>query len=311
MTPAPKTVRICYLYPRLLSVAGDRGNLLALMQRCTWRGIRYSVTEADVGEVPDFTQSDLILIHGGQDREMTAAARDLAAKAGPLRDAIESDAVVLAVCAGYQLLGRYYAPPEGEPIPGLSVLDVATEGGPVRFIGHVAAACDLGSGEQHQLTGFENHSGRTYLGRGARPLGRVLAGAGNNGEDGTEGARYREVYATYLHGPVLPKNPWLADHLLSRALAHRYQDVDPLAPLTDQAEARASAAALRLARRPAGRWRAAAAAAAAVSRFRRPAQTPARTPARTPAAAGADACARADVGANVTTADKETPWTSH
>ena len=188
MTPSPKTVRICHLYPRLLSVAGDRGNLLALAQRCTWRGIRYSVTEADVGEVPDFTQSDLILVHGGQDREMTAAARDLAAKAGPLRDAIESDAVVLAVCAGYQLLGRYYAPHEGEPIPGLSVLDVATEGGPVRFIGHVAAACDLGSGEQHQLTGFENHSGRTYLGRGARPLGRVLAGAGNNGEDGTEGA---------------------------------------------------------------------------------------------------------------------------
>jgi CobQ-like glutamine amidotransferase family enzyme len=292
MTPAPKTVRICHLYPRLLSVAGDRGNLLALTQRCAWRGIRYRVTEADVGEVPDFTQSDLILVHGGQDREMTAASRDLAAKAGPLRDAIESGAVVLAVCAGYQLLGRYYAPPEGEPIPGLGVLDVATEGGPTRFIGHVAAACDLGSGQQHYLTGFENHSGRTYLGHGARPLGQVLAGAGNNGEDRTEGARYREVYATYLHGPVLPKNPWLADHLLSRALAHRYQDVDPLAPLPDQAEARASAAAFRLARRtsgPAGGLR------AAMSRFLRPAKAPAATPA----------------GADATTADKETPWTSH
>jgi len=306
MTSAPQTVRICYLYPRLLSVAGDRGNLLALTQRCTWRGIRYSVTEADVGEVPDFTQSDLILMHGGQDREMTAAARDLAAKAGPLREAIESDAVVLAVCAGYQLLGRYYAPPEGEPIPGLSVLDVATEGGPTRFIGHVAALCDLGSGEQHELTGFENHSGRTYLGRGTRPLGQVLAGAGNNGEDGTEGARYREVYATYLHGPVLPKNPWLADHLLSRALAHRYQDADPLAPLTDHAEARASAAALRLARRPAGgRWRPAAAAAEAMSRFLRPAQTRAEAPAAVGANAGAGQAATA------ATADKETPWTSH
>ncbi|HTW00116.1 MAG TPA: glutamine amidotransferase [Streptosporangiaceae bacterium] len=306
MTSAPQTVRICYLYPRLLSVAGDRGNLLALTQRCTWRGIRYSVTEADVGEVPDFTQSDLILMHGGQDREMTAAARDLAAKAGPLREAIESDAVVLAVCAGYQLLGRYYAPPEGEPIPGLSVLDVATEGGPTRFIGHVAALCDLGSGEQHELTGFENHSGRTYLGRGTRPLGRVLAGAGNNGEDGTEGARYREVYATYLHGPVLPKNPWLADHLLSRALAHRYQDADPLTPLTDHAEARASAAALRLARRPAGgRWRPAAAAAEAMSRFLRPAQTRAEAPAAVGANAGAGQAATA------ATADKETPWTSH
>ena len=158
-------------------MAGDRGNLFALMQRCAWRGIRYSVTEADVGEIPDFAQSDLILLHGGQDREMTAAARDLAAKAGPLREAIEADAVVLAVCAGYQLLGRYYAPAGGSPIQGLGVLDAVTEGGPTRFIGHVAVECDLGSGQKHQLIGFENHSGRTYLGSGAKPLGRVLAGA--------------------------------------------------------------------------------------------------------------------------------------
>jgi hypothetical protein len=145
------------------------------------------------------------------------------------------------------------------------VLDAITEGGPTRFIGHVAAECDLSPGRRYQLAGFENHSGRTYLGSGARPLGRIVAGAGNNGEDGTEGARYREVYATYLHGPVLPKNPWLADHLLTRALAHRYRDFGPLAPLTDQTEALAQAAALRLARRPAGKWRAA---AGAVSRVR-------------------------------------------
>ena len=288
MTAQPPTVRICYLYPRLLSVAGDRGNLFALMQRCAWRGIRYSVTEADVGEVPDFAESDLILLHGGQDREMTAAARDLEAKAGPLREAIEADAVVLTVCAGYQLLGKYYAPPDGPVIQGLGVLDVVTEGGPTRFIGHVAAECDLGSG-LHRLTGFENHSGRTYLGSGARPLGRVLAGAGNNGEDGTEGARYREVYATYLHGPVLPKNPWLADHLLSRALARRYPDFGPLAPLADGVEAEAHAASLRLARRPAGRWRAA---AAALSRIGQPFRAPA-TP-------------DGDAGVAV----KETRWTS-
>jgi CobQ-like glutamine amidotransferase family enzyme len=258
MTPAPPTVRICYLYPRLLSVAGDRGNLFALMQRCAWRGIGYSVTEADVGEVPDFAESDVILLHGGQDREMTTAAHDLAAKAGPLREAIEADAVVLTVCAGYQLLGKYYAPPDGPVIQGLGVLDAVTEGGPTRFIGHVAVACDLGSGQQRQLTGFENHSGRTYLGSGARPLGRVLAGAGNNGEDGTEGARYREVYATYLHGPVLPKNPWLTDHLISRALLHRYRDAgtpDALEALEDQTETEAHTAALRLACRPAGRRR--------------------------------------------------------
>jgi lipid II isoglutaminyl synthase (glutamine-hydrolysing) len=290
MAPAPTTVRICYLYPRLLSVAGDRGNLFALMQRCAWRGIRYSVTEADVGEVPDFAQSDLILLHGGQDREMTAAALDLAAKGGPLREAIEADAVVLTVCAGYQLLGQYYAPADGPVIRGLGVLDAVTEGGPTRFIGHVAAECDLGSGRQRILTGFENHSGRTYLGSGARPLGRVLAGAGNNGQDGTEGARYREVYATYLHGPVLPKNPWLADHLLARALAHRYPDFGPLAPLTDQVEAQAHAAALRLARRPAGRWRAA---AAAVSRIGQPSHAP------------------ATADENAGTAGRETQWTSH
>ena len=289
MTMAPITVRICYLYPRLLSVAGDRGNLFAVMQRCAWRGIRCTVTEADAGEVPDFVQSDLILMHGGQDREMTAAAQDLAVKAGPLREAIEADAVVLAVCAGYQLLGKYYAPSEGPPIQGLGVLDVITQAGPKRFIGHVAAECELSSGRRHQLAGFENHSGRTYLGSGAKPLGQVLGGSGNNGQDGTEGARYREVYATYLHGPVLPKNAWLADHLLARALAHRYQDFGQLAPLTDLAEEQAHAASLRLARRPAGRWRAAAAAFSQIG----------RTSAAAPATAG-----------KARIAEREPGWTS-
>lgn len=286
MTSVPMTVRICHLYPRLLSVAGDRGNLFALTQRCAWRGIRCSVTEADVGVVPDFTKIDLILMQGGQDREMTAAARDLVAKAGPLREAIEADAVVIAVCAGYQLLGQYYAPAVGQPLPGLGVLDAVSEGGPTRFIGHAAVECDLGFGTRRRLTGFENHSGRTYLGGGVTPFGRVLAGHGNNGEDGTEGARYREVYATYLHGPVLPKNPWLADLLLSRALAHRYQGVGPLAPLPDQIEEQAHAAALRLARRSARRWRVA---AGAVSRIGR--------------AATADGTAG--------TAGGEAQWTSH
>ena len=258
---APMEVRICHLYPRLLGVAGGRGNLLALAQRCAWRGIRSSVTEADVGVVPDFTQFDLILFHGGQDCEMKVAARDLQAKAGPFREAIEAGAVVLAVCAGYQLLAKYYAPADGPPITGMGVLDAVTEGGSTRFMRHIAVACDLGPGGQHSLVGFENHSGRTYLGPGTAPLGQVIAGSGNNSEDGTEGARYREVYATYLHGPVLPKNPWLTDHLISRALWHRYGDVGPLAPLRDQREAEAHAAALRLACRPAGRWEAITAAA--------------------------------------------------
>ena len=259
----PISIRICHLYPRLLSVAGDRGNLLALTQRCAWRGIRSTVCEADVGEAPDFTEFDLILLHGGQDCEMRVAARDLEMKAGSLREAIEGGVVVLAVCAGYQLLGKYYAPVDAPPINGIGVLDAVTEGGSTRFMGHIVVACDLGQGGQRQLVGFENHSGRTYLGPGAAPLGQVVAGSGNNGRDGTEGARFREVYATYLHGPVLPKNPWMTDHLISRALLHRYRDVgtlDSLTLLEDQTEAEAHAAALRLACPSTGRWRAAMAA---------------------------------------------------
>jgi CobQ-like glutamine amidotransferase family enzyme len=256
----PISIRICHLYPRLLSVAGDRGNLLALTRRCAWRGIRSTVTEADVGEAPDFTEFDLILLHGGQDCEMRVAAHDLGTKAGSLREAIEGGAVVLAVCAGYQLLGRYYAPADAPPVTGIGVLDAVTDGGSTRCMGHIAVACDLGQGGQRQLVGFENHSGRTYLGPGTDRLGQVIAGSGNNGADGTEGARYREVYATYLHGPVLPKNPWLTDHLISMALLHRYPDAGALAsvaPLEDQTEAEAHAAALRLACPPTGRWRAA------------------------------------------------------
>ena len=260
---APLTIRICHLYPRLLSVAGDRGNLFAVTKRCDWRGIETSVVEADVGDAPDFTEFDLILLHGGQDCEMRVAARDLQVKAGSLREAIEADAAVLAVCAGYQLLGKCYAPVGAPPITGTGVLDVVTEGGSTRFMSHIAVDCDLGQGRQRTLVGFENHSGRTYLGPGAAPLGRVIAGSGNNGEDGTEGARYREVYATYLHGPVLPKNPWLTDHLISRALLHRYRDAgtpDALETLEDQTETEAHTAALRLACRPSGRRRAATAA---------------------------------------------------
>jgi len=251
-------IRICHLYPKLLSVAGDRGNLMALARRCAWRGIRCSVAEADVGVVPDFAEFDLILLHGGQDCEMRQAARDLELKADSLRKAIEADAVVLAVCAGYQLLADYYLPADGPRISGIGVLDAVTEGGGTRFMSHIAVSCDMGQGVTRSLVGFENHSGRTYLGPGAAPLGRVIAGSGNNGEDGTEGARYREVYATYLHGPVLPKNPWLTDHLIHRALQHRYGDTgtpDVLASLEDQAEAEAHAAALRLARVPNRGWR--------------------------------------------------------
>jgi hypothetical protein len=299
---SPVSIRVCHLYPKLLSVAGDRGNLFAITRRCAWRGIQASVVEADVGDVPDFTEFDLILLHGGQDCEMRAAARDLRMKGASLNEAIEADAVVLAVCAGYQLLGKCYSPVGAPAIDGTGVLDVVTEGGGTRFMSHIAVACDLGQGEQHSLVGFENHSGRTFLGPGAAPLGRVIAGAGNNGQDGTEGARYRQVYATYLHGPLLPKNPWLTDHLISMALQHRYAGTQPpdiMAPLDDEAEAAAHAAAFRLACRPTGGWRA----IFSARRRRRAGSGDAET-------AGAPAPETADQADGVQPEDEGMAWTS-
>jgi lipid II isoglutaminyl synthase (glutamine-hydrolysing) len=246
-------IRIGHLYPALLSVAGDRGNLFAVQRRCEWRGIRTEVTEVGVGDTPDFTQFDLILFHGGQDKEMDVAARDLAPKAESLAAAIETDVVVLAVCAGYQLLGHYYQPFRGPRLEGIGALNVITQGGPTRFMNHIAVECSFSDGGPQTLVGFENHSGRTSLGEGVAPLGRVLAGWGNNGEDGTEGAIYRQVFATYMHGPVLPKNPWLTDHLIWRALSHRYGVVPTLMPLPSGPEERAHQAALALAMRMKGR----------------------------------------------------------
>ena len=249
----PMTLRICHLYPTLLSIAGDRGNLMAIQKRCEWRGMRTSVTEVGVGQQADFTQYDLVLFHGGQDKEMDVAARDLADKAASLRDAVEQDVVVLAVCAGYQLLGHYYQPFKGPRLEGVGAVDLYTQGGGTRFMNHIAVECDFAPGGPRTLVGFENHSGRTYLGPGAQPLGTLIAGSGNNGEDGGEGARYRQVYGTYLHGPVLPKNPWLTDHLTWMGLRHRYGEIAPLATLPDGAEERAHAVALKMALKSKGK----------------------------------------------------------
>lgn len=249
----PMTLRICHLYPTLLSVAGDRGNLFAIQRRCEWRGLRTDVTEIGVGQSADFAEFDLILFHGGQDKEMDVAARDLAEKATSIREAVESDVVVLAVCAGYQLMGTYYQPFKGPRLEGAGAIDLYTGGGNTRFMNHIAIECEWARGGKKSLVGFENHSGRTYLGAGVAPLGTVIAGSGNNGSDGGEGARYRQVYGTYLHGPVLPKNPWLTDHLIWQGLRHRYGDVAPLAPLPDGAEDRAHETALKMAIRLKGK----------------------------------------------------------
>lgn len=251
---AGMTLRICHLYPALLNIAGDRGNVFAIQRRCAWRGIATEVTDITVGEMPELSAFDLILFHGGQDKEMDVAARDLKRREAGMKEAVESDVVVLAVCAGYQLLGHYYQPFTGPRLEGIGVLDTYTEAGQTRFMNHAAVACDFGAGPK-TLVGFENHSGRTYPyhGSNVQPLGRALAGGGNNGADGIEGARYRQVYATYLHGPVLPKNPWFTDHLIWQGLRHRYGDVPALSPLGDGAEERAHETALALAMRGKGK----------------------------------------------------------
>ncbi len=238
-------LRICHLYPDLLNLYGDRGNLMALVNRARWRGVDVRVDESKLGVPLRPGEHDLYFIGGGEDRQQRLAAGDLRERKAPaLEDAAARKAVVLAVCGGYQLLGHYYRPAEGEDLIGIGLLDVTTEHpGPRarRLIGNIVIRSRIVNGQT--LVGFENHGGRTRLGPAAQPLGAVVAGAGNNGEDGTEGAISRNVYGTYMHGPLLPKNPALTDHLLSAALAARYGEA-PLSPLDDRVELAAHAAAL-------------------------------------------------------------------
>jgi CobQ-like glutamine amidotransferase family enzyme len=228
-----------------MNLYGDRGNILCLRLRCAARGIELAVDELEVGEPLDPTGCDLVFIGGAQDREQRRVAADLlAAKGEALRQAVDSGVVVLAVCGGYQLLGRYYRPAEGEDLPGLGIFDAWTvHPGPAakRFIGNVVVRWQGAT-----LVGFENHGGRTFLGAAARPLARVIAGYGNNGRDGTEGAVQANAFGTYLHGSLLPKNPRFADHLIVLALARKYGQGE-LPPLDDALEEQAHAEAVRLA----------------------------------------------------------------
>jgi hypothetical protein len=232
-------LRLLALYPEQMNIYADRGNILFLRRRCEWRGIGFSQAGAGPGEPVDPAAHDLFYIGGGQDRDQRAVAADLvASKRGDLAAAVESGAVLLAVCGGYQLLGHSYQL-GAEKLPGLGLADLETvrEAGP-RLIGNVAIEVDLGPGPR-LLAGFENHGGRTYLGPGVQPLGRVVAGHGNNGADGLEGVRRHNLIGTYLHGPLLPKNAWLADHLIAVALERRYGARPDLEPLDDAFEAAA------------------------------------------------------------------------
>jgi CobQ-like glutamine amidotransferase family enzyme len=237
-------LRFAHMYPSLLNVAGDGGNLIALQRRCAWRGIPTEVQNIGLDEIVDYTTFDIVLLHGGQDVEMSVVAADVHRNAPSLRDAADAGVLMFAVCAGLQLFGHRYLPSAGAPLEGAAVLDLETRGGRQRFMQH--AACDVTmAGQTRTVVGFENHSGVTELGAGVQPFGRVVAGAGNNGRDGLEGAVRDHVYATYLHGPVLPKNPWLTDHLIQLALERRVGAPVDLAPLDDAIEWRNHAVSLR------------------------------------------------------------------
>jgi len=227
-------LRVCALYPDLMNIYADRGNLLVLERRCSWRGIAFDLHRSGLGEALDANAHDIYYLGGGQDRDQRLCAEDLIeTKADALHAAAARGAVVLGVCGGYQLLGRSYAL-EQQEIPGVGLVDVRTvrEQGP-RLIGNVAIEVQLDGEPARVLAGFENHGGRTFLGEGERPLGRVLKGNGNDGRSGMEGVRRGNTIGTYLHGPLLPKNAWFADWLIARALG---LDPGELAPLDDTLE---------------------------------------------------------------------------
>jgi hypothetical protein len=236
-------LRLAHLYPKLMNIYGDRGNIICLRRRCEARGIEFEVTELDAGAPFDPAAYDMAFVGGAQDREQARVADDLRElKGAPIRAAVKRGMVVLAVCGGYQLAGHFYRGADSQELPGIGILDLHTvHPGPAakRFIGNVVVEWNGGT-----LVGFENHGGRTYLGPNAKPLAKVVTGFGNNGADGFEGAVGGRVFGTYLHGSLLPKNPVFADHLISLALGGAV-----LSPLDDIVEEMAHAEAVRLATR--------------------------------------------------------------
>jgi CobQ-like glutamine amidotransferase family enzyme len=230
-------LKISWLYGKKMNIYGDRGNVIALEQRATWRGIETEVVEVGIGEAipPD---TDVFFFGGGQDQEQVAVSKDLqGAKGEAIKAAIEAGAAMLAVCGGYQLLGHEYRPHASEVLPGIGLFDVVSTAGPERFIGNVVVDSQWG-----ELVGFENHSGLTMLNSGQQPMGRVRVGRGNNGKDGTEGAIYKHAVGCYLHGSLLPKNPRLADWLIETGLG-RHGTVE-LPPVDDRFESLAHASAV-------------------------------------------------------------------
>ena len=247
-------VRVAHLYPEYLNIYADRGNIAVLESRARWRGVELEVEAVSLGDELRPGAHDLLYIGGGQDREQALIAPDLAARGEAIGEAIAGGAAALAVCGGYQLFGRFYRDRDGAELPGAGVFPLETVAGERRLIGDCLLECELALGTRTTLAGFENHAGVTRLDDGAEPLGRVVAGYGNDGASGFEGVRVGCAVGTYLHGPLLPRNPWLADWLLERALEHgNGGEVPELAALPDDLEREAHAVAAGRARSRGGR----------------------------------------------------------
>lgn len=234
------TLNIAHLYPKLLNIYGDWGNVLTIKRRCEWRGIGVNIDSIGLDDTIDIKKYDFYFLGGGQDHQQITVSKELQKHKSSLQDARDENAVFLAICGGYQLLGHYYQPHNSEKLNGIGLLDAYTESSDKRFIGNVTAHADYV--KPATLVGFENHSGLTYLQGETQPLALVTTGYGNNGVDKTEGARYRNVFGTYLHGSFLPKNPHFADYLIGLALKKRYKDEIALEPLNDEFETKAHSA---------------------------------------------------------------------
>lgn len=229
-------LNICHLYPDILNLYGDRGNIITMKRRLEGRGIKVNIDECSIGQPLNADKYDIFFIGGGQDFEQEVLLRDLSSgKAQDIRTAVEEEKTFLAICGGYQMLGEYYKTWDGVQLDFIGAIGVHTIGAKERMIGNYMFRTTPESGDT-VVVGFENHSGKTYLSEQVAPLGMMLSGNGNNGEDKTEGARYKNVFGTYSHGSLLPKNPVLCDFILQTALNHRYDSAEPLAPLDDTLE---------------------------------------------------------------------------
>lgn len=225
-------ISIAHLYPKLLNLYGDMGNIITLKKRCEWRGIEVEFEEIGIGD--EIKEHDLYFIGGGQDKQQQEVAAELYSNKDFLTQERDRGAVFLGICGGYQLFGHYYQPFDGDKLLGISLMDAYTVAGKKRFIGNVTVETDFLSPKT--LVGFENHSGLTYLQGETKPLGKVVVGNGNNGEDKTAGGRYKNGFGTYLHGSLLPKNPHFADYLIELALEKRYGEKIELTKLDDTIE---------------------------------------------------------------------------